>query len=128
MDLDLTEEQEMLRQLVRGLCESASPLTAVRELEDDPVGYSTELWSQLAELDLLGLMLPEAYGGSAMSALEGAVVYEELGRALAPTPHFVSCVLTAGLVLAAGSDEQRQALVPAIASGEAIGSIAWLVP
>ena len=69
MDLDLTEEQEMLRQLVRGLCETASPLTAVRELEDDPVGYSTDLWSQLAELDLLGLMLPEAYGGSGMTAI-----------------------------------------------------------
>ena len=128
MDLDLTEEQEMLRQLVRGLCETASPLTAVRELEDDPVGYSTDLWSQLAELDLLGLMLPEAYGGSGMTAIEGAVVYEELGRAVAPTPHFVSCVLTAGLVLAAGTDDQRQALVPAIASGEAIGTVAWLEP
>jgi alkylation response protein AidB-like acyl-CoA dehydrogenase len=80
MDLDLNEEQQMLREMVRGLCSSASSLDAVRALEDDPVGYSPEFWAQLAELDLLGLMLPEEYGGSGMTALEGAVVYEELGR------------------------------------------------
>lgn len=128
MDLDLNEEQEMLREMVRGLCSTASPLDAVRALEDDPVGYSPELWAQMAELDLLGLMLPEEYGGSGMTALEGAVVYEELGRALAPSPHFVSSVLTAGLVLAAGSDAQKQEILPAIAKGEAIGTVAWLEP
>jgi alkylation response protein AidB-like acyl-CoA dehydrogenase len=128
MDLDLNEEQQMLREMVRGLCSTASSLETVRALEDDPVGYSPEFWAQLAELDLLGLMLPEAYGGSGMSAIEGAVVYEEFGRALAPSPHFVSSVLTAGLVLAAGSDEQKQALLPAIAKGDAIGTVAWLEP
>jgi alkylation response protein AidB-like acyl-CoA dehydrogenase len=128
MDLDFSEEQEMLREMVRGLCGSASSLESVRALEDDPVGYSPEFWSQLAELDLLGLMLPEAYGGSGMTAVEGAVVYEEFGRALAPSPHFVSSVLTAGAVLRAGSEEQRQAVLPAIARGEAIGTVAWLEP
>ena len=72
----------------------------MRALEDDPVGYSTELWKQLAELDLLGLMLPEEYGGSGMTMLDGVVVYEELGRALAPSPHFVSSVMGAGVLLA----------------------------
>lgn len=128
MDLDRTEEQEMLRELVRGVCSSYAPLETVRALEDDPIGYPLELWKQLGELDLIGLMIPPEYGGSGMTALEGAVVYEELGRALTPSPHFVSAVMGAGVLLRAGSDEQKQARLAKIASGEAILSTAWLEP
>jgi alkylation response protein AidB-like acyl-CoA dehydrogenase len=128
MDLDRTEEQEMLRELVRGVCNSYAPLSVVRALEDDPVGYPTELWKQLGELDLIGLMIPPEFGGSGMSLLEGAVVYEELGRALAPSPHFVSAVMSAGVLLRAGTDEQKEAWLPRLASGDAIVSTAWLEP
>ena len=128
MDLDFTAEQEMLREMVRGVCEASSPLEQIRALEDDPTGYSSELWKQLAELDLIGLMLPIEYGGSGMTALEGVVVYEELGRALVPSPHFVSAVMAAGVIERAGTDEQRAAWLPRIASGEAILSTAWLEP
>ena len=128
MDLDFTEEQDMLRNLVRSLVDDVAPLTVVRELEDDPVGYSTALWAQLAELDLIGLTLPEEYGGSGMSMIEGAVVYEELGRGLAPTPHFVSAVLGAGVLLRLGTDAQRTAILPGVAKGETILTPAWLEP
>jgi alkylation response protein AidB-like acyl-CoA dehydrogenase len=128
MDLDFTEEQDMLRTMVRTLLNDVTPLTVVRTLEDDPVGYSTDLWKQLAELDLIGLLLPEQYGGSGMSLLEGVIVYEELGRAIAPTPHFTSAILSAGLILAGGTDDQRSAWLPALASGDQIFSTAWLEP
>lgn len=128
MDLDLTPEQEMLREMVRGVCSSYAPLETVRALEDDPVGFPTELWKQMAALDLIGLMVPGEYGGSEMSALEGAVVYMELGRALAPSPHFVSAVMGAGLLLRAGSEEQKRDWLPRIVSGDAILSTAWLEP
>ncbi len=128
MDLDLNEEQEMLRGMVRGVCGSYANLDTVRELEDDPIGFPADLWKQMAELDLIGLMVPAEYGGSAMSTLEGAVVYTELGRALAPSPHFVSAVMAAGVLLGAGSDEHKQAWVPRIASGDAIVTTAWLEP
>ena len=128
MDLDLNEEQEMLRGMVRGVCSSYANLETVRELEDDPVGYPEALWKQMAELDLIGLMLPSEYGGSEMSALEGAVVYMELGRALAPSPHFVSAVMSAGVLRRAGRDEQKQAWLPRIVSGDAIVTTAWLEP
>jgi len=106
LNLDFTEEQDMLREMVRGLLSQYASNEEVRAMEDDPVGYSTDLWSQLAELDLLGLLLPAEYGGSEMSMLEGVIVYEEMGRALAPTPHLVSCVASAGALVRAGSDEQ----------------------
>ena len=128
MDLELTSEQEMLREMVRGVCATSAPLETVRAMEDDPTGYSAELWKQLGELDLIGLMLPTEHGGSGMSALEGAVVYEELGRALVPSPHFVSAVMSAGVLLRAGTDEQRGKWLPRIAVGDAILTPAWIEP
>ncbi len=128
LDLEFTPEQEMLRETVRGLCESHSPLSAVRDLENDPAGYAPGLWHEFAGLDLIGLLLPEAYGGMGMSALEGVVLYEELGRALVPVPHLVSAVLCGEALARAGSPEQRAEWLPRIATGEAILTPAWFEP
>jgi len=128
MDLDFTEEQDMLRDMVRGVCAEYSSLEVVRAMEDDPTGYSADFWKQLGELDLLGLLIPEEYGGSDMTLLEAAVVYEEFGRSLAPSPHFQSAVLSARALLSAGSDEQKKEWLPKIAAGDAILSPAWLEP
>ncbi|MCY4494030.1 MAG: acyl-CoA/acyl-ACP dehydrogenase [Acidimicrobiaceae bacterium] len=128
LDLDFTEEQEMLREMVRGVCAQLSPIDTVRELEDDPDGVARELWEQFGELGICGLMLPEEYGGSGMGLLEGVVLYEELGRSLAPVPHFVSCVLSAGAIVESGCGEQHASLLASIASGETIVTPAWLEP
>jgi alkylation response protein AidB-like acyl-CoA dehydrogenase len=128
LDLNFSAEQEMLRETVRGVCATASPLSVVRELQDDPIGYSADFWKQLAHLDLLGLQLPEEYGGSGMTAVEGVVVYEEFGRSLAPSPHFVSSVLSGASLVRSGGEEQKQAWLPGIVSGEVIMTPAWLEP
>ena len=126
LNLDFTPEQDMLREAVRGLCGRLSPLERVRELEDDPDGIARELWDQLGELGLCGLMVPESLGGSEMSLIDGVVVYEELGRALAPVPHFVSCVLSAAAIVASGNGPAD--LLAEVASGAAIVTPAWLEP
>jgi alkylation response protein AidB-like acyl-CoA dehydrogenase len=128
MDLSFSDEQDMLREMVRGVCSSYAPLDTVRAMEDDPTGYPAELWKQLGELDLIGLTLPAEYGGSAMSMLDAAVVYEEFGRSLAPSPHFVSAVMSGGALLRAGSETQKRTWLPKIASGEEIFTVAWLEP
>ncbi len=128
LNLDFSPEQEMLRTTLRGLLASVCPISTVRELEDDPIGYPPILWKQLAELDLIGLLLPEAYGGSGMTALEGVVLYEELGRSLAPVPHFVSTVLGGGALVLAGTESQRAEWLPAIVTGDALLTVAWLEP
>jgi alkylation response protein AidB-like acyl-CoA dehydrogenase len=128
MDLDLTSEQELLRDTVRGVCAKHAGLDVVRQMEDDPIGYPEKFWLQLAELGLLGLTLPEAWGGSGMSMLDAVVVYQELGRALSPSPHFVSSVISGGVLARAGTDEQRKAWLPAIAAGDTIVTPAWLEP
>ena len=128
LDLDFTHEQDMLRDMVRGLCAEFSPLERVRELEDDPDGIARDLWQRFGELGLCGLMVPESAGGSGMSLLDGVVLYEELGRSLAPLPHFVSCVLSAGTIAEAGTPAQQDELLGGIASGDTIATVGLLEP
>jgi alkylation response protein AidB-like acyl-CoA dehydrogenase len=128
LDLDFSAEQEMLRQTTRDVLERHCPLDVVRDMEDNPTGYPLSLWSQLGELDLIGLLLPTEYGGSGMTLVEGVALYQEFGRALAPIPHFVSAVLSGGVLARAGSVGQKTQWLGAIASGDAIFTPAWLEP
>jgi alkylation response protein AidB-like acyl-CoA dehydrogenase len=82
----------------------------------------------MGELGLLGVLIPEAFGGSEQTLLEAVIVFEELGRALAPTPAFESAVMSASVLRTAGSDAQKQEWLPRIASGEAIVTPAWMEP
>ena len=126
MDLDFSEEQDMLRTAVRSLC--ADMADSVRSLENDPRGYDDGFWSQLTSMGLTGMMVPEAYDGSGMALLDAVVVYEEFGRSLVPSPHFASSVVSTGVLLAGGSDAQKASWLPRIAAGEAIITPAWLEP
>ena len=128
MDLDFNEEQVMLRDTARGICEELSPSAVVRAMEQEEAGYSAPFWGQLSELGITSLGIPEAHGGMAWGALEMAIVYEEFGRALAPSPHWASCVLSAKLLELAGTETQQQTFLPGIASGETIVVPAWLEP
>lgn len=128
MDLDFSEEQQMIVDMTRGMLEEHSSVEVVREMEDDPKGYPDGLWKQMSELGLNGLLIPESHGGGGQTLLEAALVYEELGRAMAPVPHFVSCVMSAGLLMEAGSDAQQEEWLPKIANGDAILTPAWLEP
>lgn len=128
MDLEFTEEQDMLRAALRELLEQHSSPDDVRALEDTPHGYSEQLWRELAAMDLVGLTLPGQYGGSGMGALETVVLYEELGRALATTPHLTTAIVGAGLLLAGGTDAQKDQWLPAIARGQIILTLAQYEP
>jgi alkylation response protein AidB-like acyl-CoA dehydrogenase len=128
MDMDFTPEQDLLRDSVRRTCDRHAGLDVVRKLENDPVGYPPALWSALADLGVLGVTIDEQYGGSGMTMVDAAIIYEEFGRSLTPTPHFVSCILAAGLVGRSASEGVKSSLLPAIASGETIVSVASLEP
>ncbi len=128
MDLTLSEEQQMIQDMSRALLDEHCPVDVVREMENDPKGYPDALWKQMAEAGLTGVLIPESHGGGGLGMLEAALIYEELGRAMAPTPHFVSAVLSAGLLLEAGSEAQQEEWLAKIAGGEAILTPAWLEP
>ncbi|MBW2359340.1 MAG: acyl-CoA/acyl-ACP dehydrogenase [Deltaproteobacteria bacterium] len=128
MDLEFSEEQEAIRDMTRALLEEHSSVEIVRQMEDDPKGYPDALWKQMAESGLVGALVPESYGGGGLTLLDAALIYEEIGRAMAPVPHFVSGVISAGLLLEAGSEAQKDEWLPKIASGDAILTPAWLEP
>lgn len=128
MDLNFSDEQTILRDMVRNLCEEYSTTRMVRDMENDPLGVPARLWEQMKQTGLLAMMLPEQYGGIGLDMLDRVVIYQELGRALAPGPHFVSSVMGALAILKAGSDAQKQALLPAIGRGDLVVSAAWLEP
>ena len=120
MDLELSDEQHLLRETVRGLCARHAGLDVVRQLENDPIGYPEKFWLQLGEAGLLDM--------SELSMLDAVVMYEELGRALAPSPHFVSSVMSAGVLRRAGSADQQDQWLPRLAAGMAVVTPAWLEP
>ena len=128
MDLQFSAEQQMLRSTLRDVLEEHSSPDQVRALEDTPAGFSEALWRELANLDVVGLALPEQYGGLGMSALDLVVLYEELGRALASTPHLTTAVLGGGLLLHGGTEAQKDEWLPKTARGEIVTTVAWYEP
>ena len=115
----------MLRQSARALLERECPSAHVRQMMDDERGYSLELWRKIAELGWLGLVLPEDCGGAGLSYVDLAVVAEEMGRVLLPSP-FIWTLMFAEAVRRAGSEEHKRRLLPAIARGEVVATIAHL--
>jgi alkylation response protein AidB-like acyl-CoA dehydrogenase len=127
VDFGFSEEQEMLRQSARNLLEKECPSTLVRRLMEEERGYEPELWKKIAELGWLGLVVPEAYGGSALSYVDLVLVLEEMGRVVLPSP-FIWTVIVAEAINRAGSEAQKKALLPKIAAGALVATIAWMEP
>jgi alkylation response protein AidB-like acyl-CoA dehydrogenase len=128
MDLGLDEQQEMLKNFARDFLEKECPESLVRAMEEDEKGYSPELWQKMAQQGWMGLIIPEKYGGTGMNLCELVVLLEEFGRALVPGP-FISTVVLAGVpVMEAGTDQQKDWVLPKIASGELIMTMALTEP
>jgi alkylation response protein AidB-like acyl-CoA dehydrogenase len=124
-----SEEQDQLRDAVRKFLEAKSPETEVRRLMETTEGYDPAVWSQMAnELGLQGLHIPEEYGGQGFTWVELGIVLEEMGRALLCAPYFSTVVLAADAILNAGTADQKKALLPGIASGETIATLAFTEP
>lgn len=128
MDLSLTESQEMLRNTARDFLKRECPWTLMKEIDESETGFSAELWRKMAELGWLGMILPEEYGGMASSLTDLAIIYEEMGQALLPGPYFSSAMLCGSIILETGTEEQKQQLLPAIAQGDKILTLALTEP
>jgi alkylation response protein AidB-like acyl-CoA dehydrogenase len=127
LDFGFNEEQEMLRESARGLLEKECPSTLVRKLIDEEGGYDADLWRKMAGLGWTGLVIPEAYGGANLSYVDLVLVLEEMGRVLLPSP-FIWTTMVAEALKSDGSDAHKQALLPKIAAGELIATVAWMEP
>jgi len=124
MDFGLTEGQEMLRETARDFLTTACPKSLVREMAEDEHGHPLELWQKMSELGWMGVFIPEEYGGAGLSFLDLVVLLEEMGRACLPGPFFSTVVLGGSTVLKAGSEEQKQAILPRLAEGKLLLTLA----
>lgn len=127
MELVLNEEQTMLDQAAKGFIKEHSPITRMRKLRDDndTLGYSKELWRQMAEMGWTSILFSEDDGGMGLGMAEVVLVTEALGRGLAPEP-FLSTVMLAGQALSmGGSQELKEQWLGGIIEGETILAVAY---
>src|ERR1700748_1757685 len=124
MNFDFSDDQKQLRDEARKFLTGKCPASAVRAVLDGKETYDRALWKGLADMGFLGVAIPEQFGGAGAGHLELCVIAEEIGRALAPVPFSSTVYLAAEALLLAGSNAQKRKWLPAIASGDAIGTLA----
>jgi acyl-CoA dehydrogenase len=125
MNFDLSDEQKLLADQARRLLGERSAPARLRQLIEGGREWDEPLWRELAGLGFLGVLIPEAYGGLGLSALDQAMICQELGRANACLPFCSSVVLAADAIVLAGSPDQQARWLPLLASGELVATLAY---
>jgi alkylation response protein AidB-like acyl-CoA dehydrogenase len=129
MKFSFTVEQDEFRSVLRRYFEETSPPGVVRRLMETQAGWDAPAWRDLnSRLGLAGVHIPEEYGGQGFGWVELGVVLEEMGRALLCAPYFASTVLAATAIMNAANETQKTALLPPIALGETIATLAFTEP
>ncbi len=125
MDIQFTEEQELLRNSVQRLLRDQYDFEARRKIVATEGGWSRTQWDRFAELGLLAAPLPEEFGGLGRRSLAAMIIMQEFGRNLVVEPFFETVILAAGLIDDVGSTAQREEFLSDIAEGKAIWTLAW---
>jgi alkylation response protein AidB-like acyl-CoA dehydrogenase len=129
MEFALTTEQSLLQDTARSFFAAKGDSARIRTLMEGKVGYAPGIWRELAtDLGWAGLAVPERLGGLGLGMVELAIIQEQAGFALYPSPFLATVGLALPAVLAAGSEAQQQALVPPIVGGERTASLAFTGP
>ncbi len=124
MNFDFSEDQKFLKDQARKFLGEKCPTSVPRAVLESQGTHDPALWQSIVDMGWTGTAIPEAYGGLGLGYLELCVIAEELGRALAPVPFGSSVYLATEALLAAGSEEQKQAYLPKLATGERVGTLA----
>jgi alkylation response protein AidB-like acyl-CoA dehydrogenase len=129
MDFKFNEEQEELRSIARSFLEESSGSESVRKAMESELGYEPSLWQQMgAELGWTSVHIPDEYGGLGMGYVELVALLEIMGESLVCAPFFSSIALGANALIEAGSEEQKQAWLPALAEGRTRATLGWTGP
>jgi alkylation response protein AidB-like acyl-CoA dehydrogenase len=126
MNFALSEEQQMLQSMTKEFVSRESSLRRVRELREDAIGFSKDVWKKMAELGWLGMIFPEKVGGQEMGMVESVVVMEELGRGLMPEPMLSSVLMGAMALAQAASEAQQKQWLPGIMEGKTLFTLGYL--
>ncbi len=120
MDFAYSEEQSALRELARKILEEQATPERIREIERGEERLDLALWRELAKANLLGVALPEGFGGSGYGFFEVCLLLEEVGRVVAPIPAWPTLVLGALPLAEFGTEAQRRRWLPGVAAGEVV--------
>ncbi len=121
MYFDLTDEQRAIKSTAHDFLAARYKSERIRELAESENGFEQSDWDEMAELGWTGLALPEEWGGQGLGIVELAVLFEEMGYALAPSPLFSSTIVGLALALC-GSDDQRERHLRPLAEGKLRGT------
>ncbi len=124
VNFEFSEEQNLLREQAAGFLRDNCPPETVRAVLEGDASFDAELFKDIAEMGWTAAAIPEKHGGLGLSYLELCVIAEELGRVVAPVPFSSSVYLATEALLLAGNDAQREAWLPKLATGAAIGAFA----
>lgn len=125
MALVLNEEQTMLKDSAAGFLAEKATVANLRDLRDaGEAGYSDEVWKEIAAMGWAGIAVEEAYGGLGYGYTGLGIVLEQMGRNLSPSPLQSSVLVGATVIAQLGSAEQKESLLPAIAAGELLVTLA----
>jgi len=125
MNFDFSDDQKFLGNEARKFLDGECTTQHVREvLNDDDKSHHEGVWQKVKEMGWLGTAIPEEHGGLGLGALEQCVLAEEMGRALAPVPYASTVYFFAEGLIMAGSEAQKGAVLPNVASGDIVGCYA----
>ena len=124
MNFDLSDDAKTLKEAARKFLDARAGPAAARRVLNSGDTHDAQLWTEVVEQGWPAARVPEAHGGLGLGADEACVLAEEIGRSLAPVP-LMSTLATIEALLIAGSAAQQAEWLPKLASGEAVGAIAW---
>jgi alkylation response protein AidB-like acyl-CoA dehydrogenase len=128
VDFSFNETQQMLKNSARDFLKRECPWTLVKEMDESESGFSEELWRKISAMGWLGMIYPEKYGGEDSSLTDMSCIYDEMGQVLLPGPYLSSAMLCGSVILEAGTEDQKQQLLPDIGRGEKILALAVTEP
>ena len=128
LNLGLTESEEMIKKAALDFMRRDANKETIQALLDTDTGYTAKLWGKVVEMGWLGIIIPEDYGGTDNLLTSAGVLFEALGTGPVPGPYFSSGILASSVILAAGNEEQKQRILPAIAEGKNTVTLALTEP
>ena len=126
MDYEFSKTQKILKDEAHRFLAKECPSDVVREMAEDEIGYSRDMWQKMAELDWMGIMVPEQYDGMGGSFLDMAALLSEMGYHCMQGPYFATVVMGGLCILEAANDAQKADILPPICRGERLLSVAWV--
>jgi alkylation response protein AidB-like acyl-CoA dehydrogenase len=126
--IKLNDDQMEITRQARRFMENECPMEYVREMFEDPRGFTNDAWKKMVDMGWTAMLLPEAYGGLDMDLMDLCVIFEEMGRSVTPGPLFSTVLLAAETVKAAGDEKQKEKYLTGIAEGELRGTLALSEP